>query len=63
MRDNEEHNRDTVSIANYREYASAIHQSAERARFLETRKTLKDVARCYEVLAKHVERRRHRPSS
>lgn len=46
--------------AKYRDYASTLHEEAGRAHSPETRQTLEDVARCYEILADHVERRRNR---
>lgn len=42
----------------YRDRASSLHHEADEARFPEARKTFEEVARYYEALAKHVERRR-----
>jgi hypothetical protein len=58
MPDSERHDRSTATPQSYRDYASSIHQRAEQACFAESRQTLEDVARCYEVLANHVEGRR-----
>lgn len=41
----------------YRNYASTLHDEAGRAHSPEARQTLEGVARCYESLADHVERR------
>jgi len=58
MPDSARHDRNTAAPQSYRDYASSIHQRAERARFAESRQILEDVARCYEALANHVEGRR-----
>ncbi len=46
--------------SDYRDRASTLHNKADQARFPEARRTLEEVARCYEILADHVERRRKR---
>ncbi len=42
----------------YRDRASTLHDEAERVHSPEAKQTLESVARCYEILAEHVERRR-----
>lgn len=42
----------------YRDRASTLHHKADAARFPEAKQTFEEVARYYEILANHVERRR-----
>lgn len=52
---------DNETPAGYRDRASALHDQADQARSPETKRNLDEVARCYEILAEHVERRRKPP--
>ena len=47
----------------YRDQASSLHHKADEARFPEAKQTFEEVARYYEILADHVERRRKPRSS